>query len=863
VVGTTYSADFPVTANAFQSQTNGAAVSTTFVTKLNAAGTAPLYSTYLGGSGGDFGYGIGIDPQGDAYITGATYSRDFPVTCVALLATNPSKTPGAPTSFVTKLNPDGILTYSTYLGGSGNQASPAEGDVAQAIAVDSSGEAYVTGYTWSSDFPVSDTAFQSRFAGSATVSNAFVTRLNAAGTGLVYSTYLGGSGSSTTGDYGNGIVLDSAGDAFVAGTTSSSNFPVTTGSYQMTLHGSSNAFLTELNPDGSDQVYSTYLGGSGGDSGQAIALDSSGFAYVAGVANSTDFPLTDGVVEGSNVGIGQYFGSDGSGAFVTKLSKDGTTLEYSTYFEGQGTSVTGLAVDGAGNAYLAGSAPTIGAGGYGGFQSTPDALTTPGSSGNSAFLVKLDPLAASLQYATLLGGHSNDAGAALAIDAAGNVYLTGSARSTDFPTTSGAFQKTNHGAADGTSNAFISKFSLASEANQTAYPGLPSNLQSTLVFTGGVGESCDGGDTSGQVQFVVTADLTFNAPGPPPTGAVFFEDNVNDQEFGVSGGWDPSSLSFPGVGESWVCGSCEDEFDNWGISYTGDSVYAPQTISGQLNGYACQLSDDNPARKHTPAAQLNSSAALRRASSGLTLHVTRTGAFSAKRAVAGPKFTPPPAVSPGNGRPSSDAIVAENQEGPACIAPKLPYLKVTLNSVSRLYGAANPELTYTVTGLIQGDSITVTPSATATASSPAGAYPVTATVSGASVSKYNVFIDSGTLTVLPAPLAVIVSPAAASRLYGAANNQNFTYAVSGLLNGDTVTVTLSTTATAASPVGAYPVTATVSGAAASNYALAVKQATLTVKPAPLSILATETSTYGQTPPPPSSYTLQGFVNTTP
>ncbi|HTJ29651.1 MAG TPA: SBBP repeat-containing protein, partial [Acidobacteriaceae bacterium] len=210
IVGTTHSTDFPGTAGSFQTQDNAAAnLPTVFVSKLNPAGTALVYSTYLGGSGGDYGYGIALDASNNAYITGATYSTDFPVTCNAFLPANPSQTAGAPTSFVAKLAANGAaLTYSTYLGGSGSQSG--SGDVSQAIAVDSSGDAYLTGYTFSADFPVTDSAFQATFAGNASISNAFVAKLNPGGTGLVYATYLGGSVSNQGygGDLGNSIAID-------------------------------------------------------------------------------------------------------------------------------------------------------------------------------------------------------------------------------------------------------------------------------------------------------------------------------------------------------------------------------------------------------------------------------------------------------------------------------------------------------------------------------------------------------------------------------------------------------------------------------------------------------------------------------
>ena len=278
VVGTTYSTNFPVTAGAFQSTNNAQQAghgSTVFVTKLNPGGTALVYSTYLGGSGsasgGDFGYGIALDSANNAYITGATNSKDFPVTCGAFQSWNRSTTSGATTGFVVKLNDAGNgLAYSTYLGGEGNQTkSSPHGDVSQAIAVNAAGNAYVTGYTWSVNFPATQNAFQSDFHGSATISNAFVAEVNRTATSLVYATYLGGSGSNGQGDYANSIALDASGDAFVAGATSSPDFPVTGGAVQASLTGSSNAFAVELNPAGADEIYATYLGGTGADSATA------------------------------------------------------------------------------------------------------------------------------------------------------------------------------------------------------------------------------------------------------------------------------------------------------------------------------------------------------------------------------------------------------------------------------------------------------------------------------------------------------------------------------------------------------------------------------------------------------------------
>ena len=184
---------------------------------------------------------------------------------------------------------DPVFVYSTYLGGSSTETTFGHGDVSEAIAVDGSGNAYVTGYTWFSNFPVTDNAFQTtNHAAGNYLSTAFVTKLNSRGTALVYSTFLGGRGS----DYGNSIALDASGDAFVAGSTGSSDFPVTSGVFQTAYHGMSTAFITELNPTGTDEVYSSYLGGSGGDTALAVAVDNRGFAYVTEFTSSIDFPVT-------------------------------------------------------------------------------------------------------------------------------------------------------------------------------------------------------------------------------------------------------------------------------------------------------------------------------------------------------------------------------------------------------------------------------------------------------------------------------------------------------------------------------------------------------------------------------------------
>jgi hypothetical protein len=257
-----------------------------FVTKLNPTGSALVYSTYLGGSDYDLGTGIAVDSAGNAYVTGRTYSTDFPTMNPLQAAANG----GQADAFVAKLNPAGsAFVYSTYLGGS-------YFDQGNGIAVDSAGNAYVIGDTDSGDFPTTENAAQPAISGS---EDAFVAKLNPTGSSLVYSTYLGGS------DYENGygIAVNSTGSAFLTGSTSSTDFPTTKNAAQPANGGRADAFAAKLDPTGSAFVYSTYLGGSNSDQGWGIAVDSAGKAYIIGLTCSTDFPITPGAFQ-TNYGGG-------------------------------------------------------------------------------------------------------------------------------------------------------------------------------------------------------------------------------------------------------------------------------------------------------------------------------------------------------------------------------------------------------------------------------------------------------------------------------------------------------------------------------------------------------------------------------
>jgi len=251
------------------------------------------YSTYLGGDDHDSGSDIVVDASGVAYITGGTFSTDFPT-----LNPYQGTFQGSHDAFVTKLSSSGnSLVYSTYLGGGGS-------DNGYDIAVDASGMAYITGYTESTDFPTLNPYQVTNQGGR----DAFVTKLNSSGNSLVYSTYIGGSGVES----GFGIAVDASGMAYITGYTSSTDFP-TLNPYQGTYQGFSDAFVTKLSSSGNSLVYSTYLGGSvHSENGRGIAVDASGMAYITGFTESTDFPTL-------NPYQGTYQGG-GADAFVTKLS---------------------------------------------------------------------------------------------------------------------------------------------------------------------------------------------------------------------------------------------------------------------------------------------------------------------------------------------------------------------------------------------------------------------------------------------------------------------------------------------------------------------------------------------------------------
>ena len=434
ITGVTHSIDFP-TQNPIYNTLNGD--TDAFIVKINPSGTSFVYATYLGGSNGEDEFGperaggIAVDTSGNTYVTGCTNSADFPTM-------NPIQpTHGETTNcdaFVTKLNPAGdALIYSTYLGGSGADSS-------NAIAVDDQGSAYIAGDA-GKGFPGDP------FTNSGHV---FVVKIDAAGTAILYSMFLGGNSFEQATD----IAVDSAHNVYVVGNTFSTDFPVLNPAQPIKGGGSSNqndAFVTKINADGSALVYSTYLGGSKTDEASGIALDDLGNAYITGMTQSAlDFPIENAYQP--------TYGGERGDAFVTKLSEAGNEFVYSTflggnddenYFSGHGP-YAGIAVDSTYHAYVTG---------YTCSANFPMIASFVNSNVGScyAYVTRLNAAGNSLFYSTLIGtlsGGSNDASATdIALDAQGYVYFVGETNATDF-LTKNPLQPSYAGLTD----AFVTKF---------------------------------------------------------------------------------------------------------------------------------------------------------------------------------------------------------------------------------------------------------------------------------------------------------------------------------------------------------------------------------------------------------------------
>src|SRR5665213_2105049 len=507
VVGHTNSTNFPTSSLPAQSTNGSSSTGVTynlFVAKFNSSATGLIFSTYLGGSGPDFGRAIAVDSAGNAYIAGKTGSISapfFPTTANCYQPTIGSATASA---VLVKLSSTGALMYSTCLGSANNS-------FARSIAVDSNGYMYVTGDTNSTTFPTTGGGYQTSYNGG---TQAFVTEINPAGGGssdLLYSTYLGGSSGPTILTRGFGIALN-ANDIFVTGYTTTTNFPAGNGpaAYQPSNSGVTNAFVAEINPAGGTNglIYSTYLGGNGGDDeASKIAVDSNGKVYLAGLTNSSNFPITGGAFQ-TTYGGGAY------DVFVAKLDPTLSGvggLLYSTYLGGSGDDEgMDIKVDPSGLIYVTGFTSSSN------FPTTSGAYQTVfGGGADDAFVAQINPSGNSANdviNSTYLGGSGKDTGQGIALDQSGNVYVTGITGGGGFPTTSGVIQSTY---GNGIADAFAAKFDVSNFYSPTPTNTVTAcylDMTSSQVVNPGTYSYCavtiESGATMG-----IAGPVTFNMSG--------------------------------------------------------------------------------------------------------------------------------------------------------------------------------------------------------------------------------------------------------------------------------------------------------------------------------------------------------------
>ncbi len=421
VTGVTRSANFPVQGTP---TTTFGGVQDIFVTKMSLAGGTLDYSTYIGSPGTDIANDIFVTGAGRAYVTGSTDAIGFPVITPTIASYQ-----GMTDAVLFQLSSAGnAIVFSTYWGSTGFEEGTA-------VTVDPTDAPYIAGNTSAPDFPT-QTPFQAALSGG-TGMDAFMTKFSVSPGSIVYSTYLGGFGN----DQANDIAVRDNGSVLVTGSTTSSNFPTTSASFQPALAGARDAFVTNFSLAGNTLDYSSYLGGAGDDDGFGIVLDAPGNAYVAGRTASTNFPTL-------TPAQGTYGGN--TDAFATKISPSGDTLVYSTYIGGTGEELgQGIAIDAARNAFVTGSTrsadfPTV----------SPSQPIFGGVS--DAFVTKLGLTGSLIIYSTYLGGTGDDQALGIGVDATGRAYIGGFTESLNFPTMN-PFQPTFAGIRDG----FVTKFSEA------------------------------------------------------------------------------------------------------------------------------------------------------------------------------------------------------------------------------------------------------------------------------------------------------------------------------------------------------------------------------------------------------------------
>ena len=395
------------------------------------------YSTYFGGPQYDGAYAVAVDQRGYVYFAGNTDSTNSFPTLNPLQA----QIGGNRNVFICKLDPSGRLVFSTYLGGAGV-------DEPNGIALDASGNILIVGQTHSSDFPVTDDAFQADYAGGSAfgAGDGFLAKLSNDGSQLLYATYFGGTGD----DLVNGVAIDREGNVLVTGTTESPDFPIRNALQPKSGGGQTDSFIAKFDATLTNLVFSTYFGGDNREEDPKVAVDPAGFIYLSGRTLSANFPVTTGSFQTSHVVVTNI--GDNWDAFVAKLKPDGSALVYSTYVgDATADAAYAIAADAGGSAYVTGTISAAWDEGTFplGFQAMP------GYGGSDAWVAKLKPDGSNFEWFSYLGGSGSESGFGLALDKDNNVFVTGVTSSRDFPVVDAPQPKFG----GGTQDAFAAKIS--------------------------------------------------------------------------------------------------------------------------------------------------------------------------------------------------------------------------------------------------------------------------------------------------------------------------------------------------------------------------------------------------------------------
>lgn len=550
ICGDLSSVDFPVTAGAYKS--NLSSTQNIFISKLTPNTDSLVFSTYFGGSASDWANALKADASGNVYLGGYTSSTDLPTTSGSFASAFAG---GSFDSYVLKLNSTGSsVLYCSYFGGNGS-------DVAYAADVDSSFDIYLSGYTGSSDLPVSANAYKKIYPGDTTT---FAAKISPDGSGLndlVYSTYIG-SGQTRQ------MQVDNDGNACLAGTTGAIDYPVTAGCFQPSYGGGAeDAFVTKLNPDGSDLVFSTYLGGSGLDRGFHVSVDSLLNVYAGGIVTSTDFPVTAGALQTTNPLASQKI-------FISKLNPSGTSLMYSTYVGGSGSDTLGRIHPGqSGEIFLVGHTSSDD------FPVTANAYQKERKGGNDGILVRLNPMGggtSDLIYSTYFGGSLDERFKDLYITSNNSCYIFGYTDSLDMPVTPGVYSGTNAGGAD----SIYLKFDFGPPA-PSSFAGIASST-SSLSHSWIINSTNESGfyitDGSGNIKVHVAAGtsttlesgllpntlytskcVAYNNDGASTSDAVSRYTSIES----------PSGIDFSGVSSTRITLNASNAFSNLSLGSSG------------------------------------------------------------------------------------------------------------------------------------------------------------------------------------------------------------------------------------------------------------------------------------------------------